>query len=281
MNTKTPESEIAEARKTIDTFYTPLDEALELLRGRQANEKLRAAVADFHRPHPPDFLPNVPFAYWARHISTPNQEFALFASAVSATGLQPLCVEYTCDIFVSRNRDKYHLCRPCFEVRPNHYRSTRITKFGQIEGQRLCDIKMANGMSLPAFHHALMRCAFPDYERHLRDCSHWFSAARRIGDSYLHYLALFICYGILFENFLPDDPEERRFTRERMLPSFVKAVELFGVKPLIVPLLPRETENDKRWRSHPGALHPVAISLLHGNKRKGQIHVPETSKIDS
>lgn len=262
MNTKTPESEIAEARKAIDTFYTPLDEALELLRERRADEKLRAAVADFHRVHPPDFLPDAPCAFWTRHISTPNHEFELFASTVSTTGLQPLCFEYAHDIFVACNRDKYHLCRPFFEVRPNHFRAKRVTNFGEMEGQRLCDIQLSNGMSLPAFHHALMRRAFPGYERHLRDCSQWVLAARRDGEVYLHYLPLFIYDGILFENFLSTDPEERRFVRERVRPSFSKALEIFGVKPLIVPLLPRETENDEHWRAHPGVLHSVALDLL-------------------
>lgn len=264
MKTKTPESEITEARKVIDSFYTPLDEALELLRERRADTKLRALVADCHRVHPPDFLPDAPCAFWPRHITTPNHEFELFVSTVSATGLQPLCAEFADDIFVARNRDKYHLCRPIFEVRPNHFRPPRKTNLAEMEGRRLCDIKLYGKISLPAFHHALLRHAFPDYERHLLDCSPWVMAARRNGDFYPQYLTLFICYGILFENFLPDDREERRFAREKVMPCFNKIIEMFGVKPLIVSLLPRETENDEHWRAHPGALHPVALNLLRG-----------------
>ena len=235
-----------------------------MLRERRADEKLRGVVKEFHRAHPPDFLPDAPCAFWTRHISTPDHEFELFASTVSATGLQPLCTEFADDIFMACNRDKYHLCRPFFEIRPNHYRAPRITDFGQLEGQRLCDFELFNGMSLPEFHHALLRCAFPGFERHLRDYSKWFSASQRNGDSYLHYLALFICDGILFENFLSDDREERRFVRERVMPCFIKNLETFGVKPLIVPLLPRESENDEHWRAHPGALHSVALNLLRG-----------------
>ena len=264
MNTKTPESEIAKARKVIDTFYTPLDEALELLRERRADDKLRAVVKDFHRAHPPDFLPDVPCAFWTRHISTPNHEFELFVSTVSTTSLQPLCVEYGDDIFVARNRDKYHLCRPFFEVRPNHFRGLPIMKDFGFDGRRLCDFSLANGMSLPSFHHALLRCAVPGFERHLRDYSPWFSSMRRNGEAYLRYLALFICDGILFENFLPDDSEERRFVREKVMPCFAKALEIFGINPLIVRLLPRETENDEYWRAHSGALHPVALNLMRG-----------------
>lgn len=262
MHTKTLESEIAEARKAIDALYTPLDEALELLRERRANENLRAAVANFHRSHPPDFLPDAPCAFWTRHISTPNHEFELFVSTVSATGLQPLCAEYVTDVFVAFNRDKYHLLKPFFEVRPKHYRVPRLSNFGLMEGRRLCDCQLVNDMTLPDFHHALMRHMYPGFERHLQDCSKWFSEMRRNGEAYLRYLALFIADGILFDNYLSEDLEERRFVYERIIPCFGKAVEIFGVKPLIVPLLPLETENDEHWRAHPGALHSVALNLV-------------------
>lgn len=266
MKTKTPESEIAEARNAIDALYTPLDEALELLRERRADENLRAAVADFHRIHPPDFLPDVPCAFWFRHISTPNHEFELFASTTNATGMQPICFEYSNDIFVAYNRDKYRLCRPLFKA-PNHNYSPRITNICEIGGQRLCDITLSNGVSLLEFHHAMLDEAFPGFEHNLRDFSLWFSSARRNGYAYLHYLALFVWNGILFENFIAADPGERRFARERVVPSYAKAIEIFGVKPLIVRLLPADTENDEHWRAHPGALHSVALDLLNGIKR--------------
>jgi hypothetical protein len=268
MNTNTSESETADARKAIDSLYTPLDEALELLRQRRADEKLRAAVSNFHYAHPPDFLPNVPCAFWTRHISTPNSEFSLFVSTVSTTGLQPLCLEYPADIFVACNHDKYHLCRPFFEVRPKHFRGLRIIDDFGFDGRRLCDFRLMNGMSLPSFHHALLTHAFPGFERHLRDYSHWFSAARRAEDCYLHYLALFIFDGILFDNFVSADPEERRFACRKVQPCFAKAVETFGVKPLIVRLLPTDTENDEHWRAHPGALHRVAYGLLHDSQKE-------------
>jgi len=270
MNAKTLDPEIVEVRKAIDTLYTPLGKALELLCQRRGDEKLRTAVADFHRAYPPDFLPDVPCAFWTRHISTPNREFELFVSTASATGLRPLCLEYTEDIFVVQNRDKYRLCRPFFEVRPHHFRGLSIMGATGLHGQRLCDLRLMNGMPLLEFHHALLGCAFPDFDKHLRDYSRWLTTARRNGDFYLHYLALFICDGILFENFIATDPEERRFARERMLPSVGKALENFGVKPLIVQLLPSETEHDEHWRSHSGALHPVALNLVQKQNRNMQ-----------
>lgn len=263
MNTNSLESEIAEARKAVDTLYTPLDEALELLRARRADEKLRALVTDFHCAHPPDFLPDAPCAFWTRHISTPNHEFELFASTVRTTELRPLCLESTEDIFAAINPDKYRLCRPFFEVRPNHFRGLPILKTTRLDRRRLCDLKLSNGMSLPAFHHALLCSAFPGFENHLCDYSQWFATARRNDVFYLHTLSLFICHGILFENVIAADPEERRFAYEKFLPSFTSAIETFGVKPLVVRLLPLETENDEYWRTHPGNLYSVAMDLIH------------------
>ncbi|MCU0782972.1 MAG: hypothetical protein MUF81_02785 [Verrucomicrobia bacterium] len=250
------------ARAEIDALYTPLDEALMLLRQRQEDANLRKTVTEFHRAYPPTFLRSKPSVFLFRNIITPNHEFEHFASTARETGLPAICLEFTEDLFCSHNLEKRRLCRLVFEVRPKDFVGLRVLSH-QMGRRRLCDLAVANGTTLPAFHRALLRSAFPEFEQHILDISSWFSNARREGFCYLHVLALFICDGILFENFLANDPEEQRFTRERILPSFAKAVEIFGVKPLIVPLLPRETECDERWRSHRGDLYDFAKRLLH------------------
>jgi hypothetical protein len=250
------------ARSEIDVLYTPLDEALAQLHQRRVNANLRATVAEFHRAKPPTFLRNELCAFFVRYIVSPSREFEHFVSTVRASGLPPHCIEFTEDLFSPRNPDKCRLCRPLFEVRPNHFSSLRILP-PRAERRRLCDLLVTNGMTLPAFHRVLLQQAFPEFEHHVQDFSQWFSTACREQHYYLRYLALFICDGILFENFLADDPEELHFVRERVLPSFAKAIELFGVKPLIVPLLPCETECDERWRSYRGDLYDFAKRLLH------------------
>jgi hypothetical protein len=249
-------------RREIDTLYTPLDEALAQLRERRADERLRATVNEFQRICPPAFLCHDARAFFVRHVVTPNREFELFASTTATIGLPPLCLEYTADFLSTRNAEKCRLCHPVFEVRPHHFRGLRVLNFGQSDGQRLCDLRLSSGVSLPEFHHALLHRAVPGISGSLHDFSSWFSTVCRQDHYYLHYLALFIRDGILFENFLADDPEELRFARERVIPSFTRAVELFGVRPLIVPLLPRESECDDRWRSHDGALYSHAVNLL-------------------
>lgn len=251
------------ARTEIDTLYTPLDEALAQLRERRADEKLRAAVAEFHRPLPPVFLPTEPCAVLYRQIITPNYEFERFITTAQAAGLPPLCLEASEDLFCSRNREKIRWCRPVFEMRPNHLRGLRLPSAGGLaaEGRKLCDLRLANGLTLPAFHRVLLRHVHPGFDRHLCENSQWVFSNAREEFRYLRHLALFICDGVLFENFTTDDEEELRFTRERVLPSFARAIELFGVKPLIVPLLPRESENDEHWFRHPGSLYVTALKI--------------------
>ncbi len=116
------------------------------------------------------------------------------------------------------------------------------------------------------WHRALLRHVYPDMATGVVDISDWFAEASRGEFYYLRYLALFVHGGILFENFVAGDAEERRFARERVQPSFRRAVEIFGVPPLIVPLLPIESEQDDRWRRHRGELYQVALELLWGAK---------------
>ena len=259
---KSPPHAGLQSRLEIDTLYTPVDEALAQLRERRSNKRLCATVSEFQGAYPPAFLGHDARAFFVRYVVTPNREFELFASTTTTIGLPPLCLKYTADFLSTRNPEKYRLCHPIFEVRPHHFRGLRVLNFGQADGQRLRDLKLCSGVSLPEFHHALLHSAFPGINGGLHDFSSWFSTVCRQDHYYLHYLALFIRDGILFENFLADDPEELRFARERVIPSFARAVELFGVRPLIVPLLPRDKESYEdceRWRSYDGNLYAEAL----------------------
>jgi hypothetical protein len=64
---------------------------------------------------------------------------------------------------------------------------------------------------------------------------------------YKKYLALFICFGCLFEVFLPNDPKERAFFDNIYYPAFQEIVAMFGVKPMIIRLLPEDSADDDYW----------------------------------
>jgi hypothetical protein len=68
---------------------------------------------------------------------------------------------------------------------------------------------------------------------------------------YKAFLTLCIRNGILFENFILTNEEERRFTKDVFLPIFSEVTERIGMKPLIVALEPTDIEGDKFWMCHP------------------------------
>ena len=62
-------------------------------------------------------------------------------------------------------------------------------------------------------------------------------------------MLLYLCHGILFENFLLADTD-RDFIKGIFLPAFEKIYVEFGIKPLIVPIPPMEIEEDPFWYFH-------------------------------
>jgi len=83
------------------------------------------------------------------------------------------------------------------------------------------------------------------------DNSQWLiKKGHKPADYYPYCLALFICHGILFENFSADE-KEKHFTNEVILPAMNKVKEHFGVKPLIVQLVPQHEISDRYWWCYP------------------------------
>lgn len=263
------DSNISNDYDFIGSFYTPFDEAITQLRKRCIDQQLRAKVESFRRYCPPDFIPSEPFAALSRFVITPNREYELFTTRAFAAGLRPLCLDHEKDFYTPINPEKYRLCRPVFEMAPNHNRVLRlpIKDFSTIHAgrRRLNELQLRNGMRLCDFHRELRKCSPISRDCIYHDFSDWFSSAKLDNYFYLHYLSLFICDGILFDNFLSADAEEWRFAYRRVLPAINKAVELFGVKPLIVQLFPRESETKEilgRMLCIDGSYYTKATSFI-------------------
>ncbi len=252
---------------TVEALYTPLGEAVEELHRRRADKALCDAVAEFHRTHPPDFLAEEPNAFFVRPVFSADLEFERFVTLSRQAELTPNCLEIVKDRFVSFNVEKYRRGKLTF-CWPNRTRALRAMNFNH-DGKRFDEIPSLNGCSLVEFHHRLLVHAHPELADRVRDASGWIFAAGQIPPRYLHLLSLAITDGILFENFFMDDPEERRFMEERILPSFTHATELFGVKPLIVRLFTPEEENMPICWHYPGELYEFARDVLNGS---GQNH---------
>lgn len=237
-------------------IYTPLDEIASELKKRREDEVLKNKVSNFFGVMP-KFLQdeNTQYAFLSRPVTTPNAEVRYFIDTLPVIQLEPLFLEYP-GKFVSRNRDKRFLAKmPLLSGFGKKYGAKvthkRIVDFHKWEGKELRDVETLWGENLKGYHKKLFLSEYPHLEQNLIDFTEWFNEARtQNGHYYLTFLALFIRNGVLFENFLSGDSDEKKFFEEKVLPSFKKAVEIFGVKPLIFPLLPIKDEKSLVWFSY-------------------------------
>jgi hypothetical protein len=247
-----------EEKFNIKELYTPLSVAKKEIERRWKDKKLREKVKKFLGGDIPKFLKNDPKAVLVRYIISPNYEFFYFSDLAKTIGLDPLYLEYSNDKLVARNTVKYHLCRNIFyngsgKKGGEKLSIVKLVDFNKFEGEKLCKVKTVNGKNLVNFHHRAIKNIRPKIINKVFDFSKWFDKKRFISKKYyyLYYLTLFICHGVLFENFL-NNKEELSFTEKNVIPSFKKLCKIFGVKPLIVPLEPFKEEAEHQWYYYPG-----------------------------
>lgn len=246
------------AKKFRLEIYTSLSDVEKEITRRWNDKQLRKKVEDFFGTKMLDILNERPRAVLSRSIGTPNLELKYFLDLTKEVGLDPLILEYD-DKFVSKNKDKYHLGKLFFSRRLKNNKivsvdTLKIVDFNKDEGKYFNNIKTVWGESIIDFHHKLLQSEVPELKDKILNFSEWFNETRESSDFYyLYYLSLFVCHGVLFENFLVGDKQERSFINEKFLPSFREVERLFGVKPLIYPLLPFEEENNPYpfWCSYP------------------------------
>lgn len=245
---------------SVDDICTPLSVAKKEIQRRWNDKELRKKVEKFLGADMPKILKKEPKAVLSRYIATPNFEFSYFLDLAGMTGLKPVCLEYYNDKFVAKNSFKYHLCKLIFYCGKGKNGGVKleregIVNFNESEGKKLYKIKTLENENLVDFHHRILNASFPKNKIVINEFSKWFNKNRYKSKKhyYLYYLALFLCHGILFENFLINK-EEEEFTRKRVLPSFKKIEKMFGIKPLIVPLEPLNAEADPCWYYYPKSL---------------------------
>ncbi len=236
-----------------ELLYTPLQDALAELENRRQNVELCQKVDMFFGNFkPPKAFGKSPRAVMARYIASPTIEYEYFKSVQEGLRMDPLFLEFGSDKFVARNHEKYALCRLAF-MRNNPdgrrwvVKKRRVVNFNVYEGKPLDAIKTEWGEPLVDFHHGLLRRSGFDKGVEVSDFSAWFKKSRSLSEEYyLYYLALFMVHGILFENFLFNE-QEVSFTETRVVPAVKKLTKMFGVRPLIVPIVPLEAEEAPYW----------------------------------
>lgn len=242
-------------KMTPDDLYMPLEEAKKEIQRRWNDKELQKKVEEFLGNDIPHFLLDSPKAFLARHIASPNFEFLFFKELANEIGLEFVIPEFTDDIFTPENTSKYHLGKMFFEgkVGKNGEKdivTELVIDFNKSNGKKIRDVKTLKGESMIDFHHKLFKQHEKDIECRIHDFSDWLRKYDSNPEKfYKYFLAFFIRNGILFENFLVSG-KEKEFTYNVVLPAFKHITDTFGFKPLVVQLLPKETEDDIHWYSY-------------------------------
>jgi len=233
-------------------IYTSLDEAKIEIQKRWKNEELKKKVAEY-LGEISSFFCDGPRAILFRNIITPDHELLHFLDLADEIGLKPSGLEFTEDKFCTRNADKLCLGKLAFfekrdktgDVVMHH---TKVIDLMKNDNKRFSDIETLEREKLIDFHHRLLaQSAAKKIE--ICDMSKWLAEnGGHASEYYKRVLAFFVCHGVLFESFVTDDSEEV-FERDVTLPAIQEIEELFGIKPLIVQLIPN-TE-DRYWWCYP------------------------------
>ncbi len=240
--------------------YTPVADAVREVRLRYQDVDLKKKVIDyigFDTMAKIPYILHEPVGISFRHVATPNFENERFISFTQHASMRPVFFEYFDDKFTSNNPAK-HMLGKCHVYcgtgkhggeKINHH---TIIDFNASNGKLIRDVHTIDGKSLIDFHHQLFLRLYPEFAPSLFDASAVFADW---GDTaalyYKKFLALFICFGVLVETFTPDDAIERPFIENVFLPAFLEVQKEFGLKPLIVRLLPDAEAADTFWYYYP------------------------------
>lgn len=239
------------------TVYTPLSEAIKILEERQKDPELVKKIEKLLNNDIPEPLKKLgKNAVQFRQIATPNHDVRWFVEIAKDHGLPVVFFEYFNDKFTSNNSFKHSLgqlrIHDHLDKNGKHMEEKiTIIDFNKYNGKPIREVLTLWDESLIDFHRRLFDvCEIPK-DHTFFDASNWFKEnGEKAVDYYINFIALFICHGILFENFLTDDDSEGDFTKNILLPSFEKVVNITGLKPLIVPIPPMANENDVHWISY-------------------------------
>ncbi|NTW13592.1 MAG: hypothetical protein HGA31_00985 [Candidatus Moranbacteria bacterium] len=255
-----------ELRNELDEIYTPLEEAKEEIWRRWNDKQLRERVIGLLGGDIPDVMREAPRAILSRQIPSPNFETLHFVEMTKDIGIRPAFFKYNNDKFVTKNEDKYYLAKMYFlnGIGKNGGRklsSLKAIDIDRFDGKFLIDIRTLWGEGFIDFHDRVREMIIPsidtcdisgNYERNGGIASKYYS----------YYITLFVCHGILFENYLLKEAYGC-LTSDILLPAFKNIVESVGLKPLIVRLVPSESEEDVYWRYYPEIVENRINDIIH------------------
>lgn len=243
--------------------YTPLSEAIKILEERQQDENLGAKIEELLGGDIPEPLRvKDKYGISGKQVATPNLDTRWFINLTKEFGLKTLFFEYYNDKFISKNSFKHSLGQLIINNALDKRGEQKVEKvtivnFNKYDGKPLRDVLTLWSEPLIDFHKRIFDAyGFNKADFIFYDESIWL---KRNGDQAKNYyerdLLLYVCHGILFENFLITG-EDGKFVKEVFLPAFYKVLSSTGLKPLIVPIPPMDIEEDQMWLSHEAKIKP-------------------------
>lgn len=212
-------------------IYTPIEAVKEQGQKRWGDEALKKEVAQFVRQVPAPMLAQ-PRAWLGRYIASPDHELFQFLRRSQEAGLKPLIIEALDDNFYRHNVDKMCLAQMGFlDKDGGEPLKTKIIDVKRSHMKPFSSLKTSWGQDFIEFHHQLFFKHIHNVERYA--ASPWFNLqGHNAKEYYPPLLALFICYGVMFEDFITNEDEER-FAVEVVYPAFEAIQSRFGMRPLI------------------------------------------------
>ncbi len=224
-------------------FYVGFEHAPGLLGSRQ---HLREKVERWWRQRgfefPDVFGSRNGIGFVSRHVATARYEDCAFILLAERAGLVPVWSTYIHDKFVDRSPVKYsYVCPRIVTGFGNRSGSPIVKKLihahpKAVEGMPIDRIVTKDGENLVGWHRRLLEVVCPGAL--VTDPSDIYRASGGARGYYPLLLSLGVAHGVFFEDFHGGETGEelRRFTQGVFEPSFDEVANLFGAKPLIVPL---------------------------------------------
>jgi hypothetical protein len=233
-----------------EQMYTSISVAKDEIWRRWNDKELKIKVEKFLGHKIPEVFNDEPMAILFRHMATPNFESKRFLDLAKMMNLNPAYLEFSSDKFCTRNKDKICLGKMCFcsDEEKTHTTYRKIIDLKANDNKPFNEIDTLWGVKLTEFHHELFNKYYGANSLDFFDVSYLKNESRNVNELYDKFLALFVCFGVLFENFIfKDGHYEKSFTNDVVYPAFKKNIERFGVNPIIVPLLPISDEDGESW----------------------------------
>jgi hypothetical protein len=246
-------------------IYTSLDSAKEEIRQRWKNTDLRKKVDSFLSGRIPEAFKDGPRSVLFRQIMSPDIEFSHFIELSAQANIEPLGFEYFDDKFCTSNTDKLGQAKMAFYNGKNKngdviVKHRTIVDCNNCNNTNYVDMRTLWGEGFIEFHHRILALKATNFK--YVDYSAWFhSHGKHASEYYRYFLSLFLCHGILFENFVTDQ-SEAKFADSVVLPAVSELEREFGLKPLIVPLAPPDEAADKYWWCYPAHIEEEVLRCL-------------------